>query len=196
MNWLPFLSYVCVTTFTPGPNNLLSATMGGHYGYRRTVPFMGGMFFGFFSIMLACSIGVDTVYAVLPNVEMPLRFFGAGYMLWLAWKVLKATQSDDENHQKPCSMKDGLVMQYANPKVILYGITVTSSFIAPQISHWVLFIGSSLFLAGMAFLATSSWALLGTLFRQYLARPSIHAVFNAVMAILLLYCAMSIIGIV
>jgi threonine/homoserine/homoserine lactone efflux protein len=92
-------------------------------------------------------------------------------------------------------MKDGLVMQYANPKVILYGITVTSSFIAPHSTHWLLIVGSSLFLAGMAFLATSSWALLGTLFRQSLAKPGIHAIFNAVMAGLLLYCALSILGI-
>jgi threonine/homoserine/homoserine lactone efflux protein len=157
---------------------------------------MGGMFLGFLSIMLACSMGVETLYTVFPTIEIPLRVCGAGYILWLAWKVLNTPQRAHKHHQRLGSLKDGLVMQYANPKVIFYGLTVTSSFLAPQITHTIPLIGASVFLAGMAFLATSSWALLGTFFRRYLAKPRIHTVFNAVMAGLLVYCALSILGVV
>ena len=195
-NWLPFLSYVCVTTFTPGPNNLLSATMGGHYGYRKTLPFMGGIFLGFFSIMLACSLSVETLYEFFPNIEKPLQYFGAAYILWLAWKVLRASKKEADEQKKVCSMREGLLMQYVNPKVILYGITVTASFIVPQVRNPLFFLVSSVFLAGMGFLSTSSWALLGSIFRRYLANPKTQKLFNAVMAFLLLYCAFSIVGFV
>lgn len=36
-------TFILVTTFTPGPNNILSASMGAYFGYRRTAPFLFGI---------------------------------------------------------------------------------------------------------------------------------------------------------
>ena len=36
---IPLISFVIVTTFTPGPNNISSAAMGVAYGYRRTLTY-------------------------------------------------------------------------------------------------------------------------------------------------------------
>lgn len=192
LNWFPFLSYVVVTTFTPGPNNLMSTAVGVQYGYQRALAFIGGIVLGFFTIMLACSLFIERVYHYLPSIEMPLKILGAVYILWLAYKVLISTSAKDVEQTRRFSMKDGLLLQYANPKVIIYGITVTSSFIVPHVHNVFLLMLFSLFLAGVAFLATSSWALLGSLFRQYLARKRTRKIFNVVMALLLVYCAISI----
>ncbi|CAK9886982.1 MAG: hypothetical protein XXXJIFNMEKO3_03432 [Candidatus Erwinia impunctatus] len=41
-----FFSYVAVMSITPGPNNLLLATSGVHFGLRRTLPMMLGIVTG------------------------------------------------------------------------------------------------------------------------------------------------------
>lgn len=196
VNWFPFLSYVFVTTFTPGPNNLMSTAVGGRYGYQRALSFISGIVLGFFTIMLACSLFIERVYRYFPNIETPLKICGAVYILWLAYKVLKSTSTGKVEQTKRFSIKEGLLMQYANPKVIIYGITVTSSFIVPHVNNVFLLMVFSLFLAGVAFLATSSWALVGSLFRRYLARKWARRIFNAVMALLLVYCALAILEVV
>ena len=56
INLYPFLAYVVVTTFTPGPNNIMAMSNAMHHGYRRTLGFLAGMTAGFFLVMLACGI--------------------------------------------------------------------------------------------------------------------------------------------
>jgi hypothetical protein len=34
---IPLISFVIITTFTPGPNNICGASMGVMLGYRKTV---------------------------------------------------------------------------------------------------------------------------------------------------------------
>lgn len=40
----PLLIYVLVTTFTPGPNNILAMSHGVQSGFRRTLGFLAGIF--------------------------------------------------------------------------------------------------------------------------------------------------------
>ena len=50
IDYIPLVSFAVVTTFTPGPNNLSSASLGVLYGYRDTVKYMTGIMVGFFFI--------------------------------------------------------------------------------------------------------------------------------------------------
>ena len=43
IDFIPLVSFVMVTTFTPGPNNISSASMGVLYGYRDTVKYLAGL---------------------------------------------------------------------------------------------------------------------------------------------------------
>ncbi|MCG8570920.1 MAG: LysE family transporter [Spirochaetes bacterium] len=194
MNWIPFLSYVFITTFTPGPNNIMSTAVGLQYGYRKALSFISGIFLVFLAIMLACSFFVDQIYHYFPGFEKPLKFFGAGYILFLAFKVLTAKENKKDRSKQNLSFKEGLLMQFSNPKVIIYGITVTSSFIVPVVKNPFLLILASFFLAATSFCSTSTWAIAGSLFSRYLSNPKIRTIFNVLMALLLVYCALSIIG--
>ena len=42
------ISFVIITTFTPGPNNISSASMGIMYGYKKTLDFLLGIAAGIF----------------------------------------------------------------------------------------------------------------------------------------------------
>jgi len=55
INLIPFLSYVFVTTFTPGPNNILSMVNAKKYGFKNSFRFNLGILTGFIILMIACS---------------------------------------------------------------------------------------------------------------------------------------------
>ncbi|MFO7848333.1 MAG: LysE family transporter, partial [Spirochaetia bacterium] len=89
-----FLSYVFVTTFTPGPNNVSSASMGTNYGYRKTLRYIFGILSGFSMIMLLSGLVTESLIRFLPRLESVLRVLGALYMVYLAVIILKASSHE------------------------------------------------------------------------------------------------------
>ncbi|MDL2298991.1 hypothetical protein LJC40_07635 [Synergistaceae bacterium OttesenSCG-928-D05] len=48
-NLAAFLTYMFLTTFTPGPNTLLAMSTGSRHGFKKTIPLQCGLTVGFFS---------------------------------------------------------------------------------------------------------------------------------------------------
>lgn len=86
--WFHFLSYAVITTATPGPNNIMSMSNAGRYGFRRSFPFNLGIWCGFSIVMLICTFFCNTLSGVIPKIKTPMLIAGAAYMLYLAWAVL------------------------------------------------------------------------------------------------------------
>jgi cysteine/O-acetylserine efflux protein len=192
-----FLSYVFVTTFTPGPNNVSSASMGITYGYRKTLRYIAGITFGFALIMFACGLLTESVIRFFPTLESVLRYAGAGYMIYLAVMILRAsTHHAEEPDRNLATFTRGALLQIVNPKVIVYGITVFSGFLLGVIAHtWQLAVAAVL-LSSFAFVSTSLWAIFGAALKRYFAGRIFTLVFNSVMALLLLYSAAVIAGLI
>jgi cysteine/O-acetylserine efflux protein len=193
VNLIPFLSYVFVATFTPGPNNILSMVNAKKYGFKNSFPFNLGVLSGFIILMIACSYFNLFLFNLMPKIERFVGIFGAVYMLYLAFKV--AFGSDKEaghTSKKTNTYLAGLTMQFFNPKVILYGITVIATFIIPYYKSGFTLILFSLFLSVIGFISTLCWAIFRSLFQNFLTKYNKQ--FNIVMGLLLVYCAISISG--
>ena len=128
IDFIPLASFVVVTTFTPGPNNISSASMGVLYGYRDTVKYLTGISVGFFFIMLLCAYVSSTLLRLTPSVEPMLRIIGAAYILWLALSTARASYGFNSMDQPPMGFKKGFLLQTLNPKVAIYGLTLYSTF--------------------------------------------------------------------
>ena len=190
---IPFLSYVFVATFTPGPNNILSMVNAKRYGFKNSFPFNLGVLSGFIIIMIACSYFNLFLFNLMPKIEQFIGIFGAIYMLYLAYKITFGTNIGTElATKKTNTYLAGLTMQFVNPKVILYGITVIATFITPYYKSSFSLIFFSLLLAFIGFVSTLCWALFGSLFQNFLTKYNKQ--FNIVMGLLLVYCAISISG--
>ncbi|MBZ9686731.1 LysE family transporter [Clostridium estertheticum] len=194
-NLIPFLSYVFVATFTPGPNNILSMVNAKRYGFKNSFRFNLGILTGFIILMIACSYFNLFLFDLMPKIEHYVGIFGAAYMLYLAYKVTFGTKKTTELTNKETNTYiAGLTMQFVNPKVILYGITVISTFITPYYKSGFTLILFSLLLAFIGFVSTLCWALFGALFQNFLTKYNKQ--FNIVMGLLLVYCAVSISGLI
>jgi len=189
-NLYPFLAYVVVTTFTPGPNNILAMSNAMRFGYKRTLGFLVGMFTGFFLVMLACGLLNVALVNRLPQVRFWLNLLGAGYMVYLAFHIMRSGAMEDSADKRDLnSFTVGFGLQFLNLKVILYGITVYAMSITPTFQNPATVSLFALVLAAIGFIAISCWALGGNIFRQTLRKH--YRVFNLAMACLLIYTAIA-----
>ena len=190
LDLISFLSFVFIMTFTPGPNNIMSMLNAGRYGIKKAIKFNLGIFLGFAIVMLLCAAFGATLVKYLPSIKPYLIFVGATYILYIAYKTLKSDYKVDNNQEKSVyGIKDGFVLQFVNPKVILYGITTMSTFILPHYSSFLILMLFAIALAIVAFIATFSWALFGSVFHKLLQKHT-KAV-NIILALFLVYTAVS-----
>lgn len=191
MALLPFLLYVFVTAFTPGPNNIMAMLVANNYGFKKSFRFSLGVGAGFFIIILLCSYFGLLLKSFIPKVEFIMTILGVIYMLYLAMKIMTSKNEDNYNNSnKNNSFLTGMLLQFINPKGILYGITTISTFVLPYHTSNLSLLFYSFFLAFVAFLGTSSWGVFGSIFRKFLSKYNTQ--FNIAMAFLLLFSAISI----
>jgi len=155
MNTTALITFVIVTTFTPGPNNIAAAAMGINFGYSKTFRFLLGIASGFFLVMLACALLSTALSEVLPRIQSPLRWAGSLYILWLSVGVARASYAFDDGEQAPKAFGTGFFLQLFNPKVAVYGLTLYAGFLAPHALGPGLLTALALVFAGTAFAATS-----------------------------------------
>lgn len=191
---LALISFVIVTTYTPGPNNISTASMGVLYGYKRTLPYMLGMLSGFFLMLSLSGLVSGFLLEKVPAFEGILRIVGAAYILWLAWHTLWASYTFDEEDQKPLGFVQGFLLQIFNVKVIVFGLTLYGTFLAGKIPSLFYLILSAALFALVGFTSMNLWTLFGAGIRKYLNRPKARLAINIILALLLVYTAVDMSG--
>jgi len=185
-----FAVFVSVASITPGPNNCMALSFAGARGIKKGMLFCVGVFFGMFVVMLACAVGGSLVLHQLPRAGLYLKVAGAAYMLWLAWSVLRSDNGGggDSERFRHVVLSGGL-LQLINPKIMVYGLTAFSAFILPIYTDHLALLAFAAVLALGGFIGTICWALFGAVLEKtFRAHPK---AINAVLAALLLYCAIS-----
>ncbi|MTH48791.1 cysteine/O-acetylserine transporter [Intestinirhabdus alba] len=182
-----FLTYTLITALTPGPNNILALSSVNQHGFRRSLRVLAGMSTGFLVIMLACGLFTYTLISALPSVTRWLMWVGAVYILWLAWKIASSSPASSDGAQRPLSFWTSFWLQFANVKIILYGITALSAFILPytQDIFWVTAVSILLAIIGCG--GNLIWALAGHVFQSLFRKHS--RLVNGILSLLLVYCA-------
>ncbi|MDA2451186.1 LysE family transporter [Bacillus cereus] len=187
-----FLLFVFISSFTPGPNNFLAMTYANQYGLKRSMKFCFGVAFGFFILTSLCSFFNVVLLNILPIIEFPLKILGVAYMLYLAIKILTSKSSTNPVEKDNKNLFTvGISLQFVNPKGILFGLTVVSTFILPYYNSYSSFLLFSLFLGLVGLLSTFSWSLFGSIFQKILVKH--NQLFNIIMAVLLVFSAVSIV---
>jgi len=189
-----FLAFAIIAIFTPGPNNISSASSGVLFGYRQTLPYIFGIMSGFLGVMLTSGLLSQTLNRNFPRIEGALRIIGALYILWLAYHSFRASYDFDMQEKPPSGFWSGFFLQAFNPKGMIFGLTVYSTFLAPILTDWGLLLFSALILTLLAFMATSLWALSGAAIREYMRKESVQRAVNTILALLLVYTAYEISG--
>jgi threonine/homoserine/homoserine lactone efflux protein len=191
MNYASFFSYVFLTAFTPGPNNIMCLGNSTRLGFKKSLPFCFGVFTGGALIISLCAAFTSLLYDFAPRALVYMKWISAGYLLLLAVMILrdKPHKEGKKPRFRPEGYLTGIIMQFVNVKVIMYGITTLSIFVMPHyqdlpsIALWV----GVLACAGL--LSTLCWTAFGSVFQRLFAKRG--KLINAIMAALLAYYAIS-----
>jgi threonine/homoserine/homoserine lactone efflux protein len=188
MNFFAFITYVLVTTFTPGPNNMMAMSNGLHDGFRKTLRFLAGVLFGSFFVMLLCGYLNFALVNILPKARFWLNLLGTGYMIYLGIHIGMTKDNEQSEVERPLNtFKAGMFLQFLNLKLILYGITVFSNFIIPFHQDIPTLTVYTIILALIGFIATACWAAFGVAFRTVFSKYS--RIINISLGLLLIYSA-------
>ncbi len=187
MDWINFFSYTLVISITPGPNNVLSLSNASRLGLGRSFPFNLGVWVGFSAVALLCALLCSVMAELLPKIQGPMTVLGAAYMVYLAWHIFKSPATVDQR-QGPSGFVSAVALQFVNPKSFLCCIIAMQSYVLPAYQGQSLkVILIALAMGFLGFVCTLCWALSGALCHRIFSEYG--RVTNAVMALLLCYCA-------
>jgi threonine/homoserine/homoserine lactone efflux protein len=183
---IAFVLFAIVAAFTPGPNNAMVLASGLNFGFRRTLPHVAGIAIGFGIVVLIAGFGLGAVFKSMPLLYAALKYGGAAYLVYLAWRIATSGGIDDKDSQRgePLSFIGAMLFQWVNVKGLIAAISSVAiySAIAPY-PYNVLFLGAVFGLVG--FVSAAAWALFGACLRGLLSTPRAVRIFNVTMAVLL-----------
>lgn len=180
-----FLIFAFVGSITPGPNNTMLLISGVNFGFRRTLPHILGVTFGFAILVLVSSLGLGTIFVRWPMLYTILRFVSAAYLLFLAWQIVFSTQPAIKvESKKPLSFLKAIMFQWINPKAWVMSIVAVTTYVSGE--HFILNV-SILLAVFLIFVLFSAgvWTLFGNWIQRFLYKPSYLRLFNITMAALL-----------
>lgn len=193
MNLASFLIYCIVVTFTPGPSNIVILSSVQHVGARQTMQYVWGATLAF-GLLLAASAFLNQLLAgVLPGILKVMQIVGGLYMVYLAYQIYKMGTTEDAPKQVT-GFWNGFIMQFVNPKVVLFTFTVIPSYVLPFYQSSFSSFLFVLLITFIGFLAYSSWVVFGTVFKTLLNRH--QKLLSILMALFLLYSAIIVSGLI
>lgn len=187
---LPLMTYCFVMSSTPGPNNVMLATSGALFGYRRSLPQIFGTNSGVAVQTFITCLGLGSLFIAFPVLHQILRIAGALYLVFLAWK-LSASALADARETQPLSFVQAALFQAVNPKSWVKSITLASVFMPVGLSAPVGALLVAVVGLLIGFPTASMWALFGVSIRRLLTDPVKRRIFNLSMGAMLVVLAAS-----
>lgn len=186
-DWPTFLLFCITTTYTPGPNTILSMNYGRLLGFKKALPFVLGIFAGFALIMVMVSFSMQRLESLLPSILFFLKILGVVYLLYLAWTTLRSRTDFSLSVENKSLFSKAFFFQFLNPKVYLYGITAISGFILPHYKEGGDLLFFAILLALIALAGNLLWTSFGALFQKLFSKH--EKIIRLIMALLLIYSA-------
>lgn len=169
---LALATFALVTSISPGPSNFMLLASGANFGFRRTLPQILGITFGFEALLLGIGFGLGALLTAVPVLHLGLKIAGGAYLLYLAWRIgtARALGAAAQAGARPLTFVESATFQWINPKAWVAATTALALFADPAAPF------ASVGAIALAFAlvnlpAVSSWAGFGLLLRGFLADP-------------------------
>jgi threonine/homoserine/homoserine lactone efflux protein len=184
---LAFCMFALIASITPGPNNMMIMASGLNHGFVRSLPHLAGICCGFVFMVFATGVGMHAVFDAVPQLQVVLKYVGAAWMVWLAWKLANAAPmgKNGENSAKPMSFIGAAAFQWVNPKAWVMSVGAVTSYL-PHASELKDVITLAVIFGVIGTPCVGIWASFGVGMQRVLQQPRAVRIFNFTMAGLLL----------
>lgn len=189
------LLFCTAMSFSPGPNTTLSTALAANLGLPRALRFCLAVPTGWTLLMLACGLGLGAVITTVPALRWGVTLLGVSYMLWLAFKLARASQMTQVDASRlQVGFWQGVGLQFLNIKAWMLALTLSAGWVVNAAGQPAANPGERLaivcaVMVGFAFSSNFAYALIGSLLRQWLAQGSRLLWFNRALALVLVITA-------
>ena len=203
--YLSFIAYACATTFLPGPNNVLLFSRAGRYGFRRIRMLLFGIWTGLVVVMMLAGLFCNVLGTFIPKIAGWFKYVGAAYILYLAWKTLRKGKVQEPSStpggeqtgnaaapDEPEGFVNGFLLQFLNVKVIMLGLAAYPGYFLPMGNSFGIVLLFAVTMTVCCGTGNLIWTFLGNILTPVYNRY--YRVINAVMALLLVWCAVKVIS--
>ncbi len=134
---ISFLLASFLIGIAPGPDNLFVLTQSVLHGRTAGLWVTLGLCTGLLVHTAAVVLGVAAIVQASPIGFSILKFAGAAYLVYLAWKAFASApqelvQGDCENPRKALKLyRRGIIMNVTNPKVSMFFLAFLPQFVDP-----------------------------------------------------------------
>ncbi|MCW3804378.1 LysE family translocator [Plebeiibacterium marinum] len=133
---LSFLGAAVLLTIMPGPDNIFVLTESVTKGHKTGIAVSVGLCAGVMVHTIAAATGISIIIQKSALVFSVIKYLGAGYLFFLAYKsykekrqIVKFEQVDEVQSGFWKLFRKGLLMNVLNPKVSLFFIALLPQFV-------------------------------------------------------------------
>ena len=131
--------------------------------------------------------------SIIPGIQPVMKYLGAAYILYLAWQTWRRLPPSDQVQEKKPTWKMGFFLQMINVKIIIYGLTMFSAYILPYETRVPILFAFAVYLMILGALGNLIWTFAGNVLKR--GYSSHYRLMNGVMALLLVWCSLRIVGV-
>lgn len=134
---LVFVGVASALAVVPGPDNIFVLTQSAVHGRVAGLIVTLGIALGLLVHTTAVAFGVAVLFQTSQYAFSALKYAGAAYLLYLAWKAFTASQSkfDGSAPQAETALKQflrGLTLSITNPKITIFFLAFLPQFVDPN----------------------------------------------------------------
>lgn len=182
-----FFVFALVAAITPGPSNVLLTATGLQVGLLRGLPALFGVSAGMGSMMFLAAYGFGALVLQHPQVMQAVRWLGAAFLLWLAWKIASAPVSNSSiEPPRPTGFFGAALLQWVNPKAWLVAAGAVATYLPGEAESALLRAGVfALVFVSAALPSSLVWLVFGAAAQRLLRDPRRQRGFNIAMGLVL-----------
>jgi threonine/homoserine/homoserine lactone efflux protein len=139
LSTLALFALACLAlTATPGPDMLLIASRSASQGRAAGFATLAGIQAGTYCYALAAAFGLSQLFLAVPMAYDVVRYVGAAYLLYLAWKTVRssgtvlAPNAASRRYPIGTVFRQGLLTNLLNPKMALFVLALFPQFVQPS----------------------------------------------------------------
>ena len=175
-----------VAAYTPGPNNVIASYSGFNFGIKKTLPHILGVSLGFTSLTFLLIVGLVNIFKIYPIIQTSLKYLGSLFLLYLAFKICFSKVNNEKKNENPVTFIETFVFQFLNPKGVLIGIIIVSTYVELGENYFNYATQVVIFAFIVSLTSITFWTFVGKYLRKFATNEKFIKYFNYAMSGLLL----------
>ena len=175
-----------VAAYTPGPNNVIASYSGFNFGIKKTLPHIFGVALGFTFLIFLLTIGLVYVFKIFPIIQVSLKYLGSIFLVYLAYKIYFSKIDSEKKNENPVKFIETFLFQFLNPKGVLIGIIIVSTYVEHGENYLKYATQVILFAFLVSLSSITFWTFVGKYLRKFATNEKFIKYFNCVMSLLLI----------